>query len=46
MVGRAAAWLREPSAARRDRDVSMLSNSRICFDENESRRMMERERRK
>jgi len=44
MVGRAAAWLREPNAARRDRDVNMLSNNRISFYDNESRKVMERER--
>jgi len=44
MVGRAAAWPREPKAARRDRDVNMLPNSRISFYENESRKVIERER--
>jgi hypothetical protein len=44
MVGKAAAWLNEPSAARRDRDASMVSNSSISFFENERRKIVERER--
>jgi hypothetical protein len=44
MVGRAAAWLREPSAARRDRVGSMLSNSGMSFSEHKKRKVSERGR--
>jgi hypothetical protein len=45
MVGKAAAWLREPSAARRDRVGSMLLNSRMSFFEHKKGKVIERGKR-